>query len=223
MFRQVVMHRWPSAATDEDRTGFRQAMDRLRDIPELTALRYGDDVGRFEGNHDFVAVLDFPDFDAARRYVETPAHRSFVADHASRLSTERVIVQHEWGAGVAVGLHHAKLPVTDVGRSTTWYGQAFGFRLEAEFREEGELRGVALSLPDTDFSLALRGDPERARALAGFDAVCLAVGTRRDLDELVQRLDGLGIAHTAPVAGLGGDGVDVIDPDGMFVRVHTLV
>ncbi len=223
MFRQVVAHRWAPGTTDADRAGFRAAMDSLREIPELTDLRYGDDAARFPGNHEFVAVLDFPDFAAARRYVDAEPHRRFIAEHARRVVDSRVVVQHDWAGGVPSGLHHLTLPVVDVERSRDWYASAFGFAVEVELREDGVLRGVGMRQPDCGLVLTLREDPERARALAGFDSICLAVGTRADLDALLARLDTAGIAHTAPVAGHRGDAADVPDPDGHVVRVHTLV
>lgn len=220
MFRQVVLHRWVPGAGTVERTGYRAAMDALRAIPELVALRYGEDAGHFEDNHDFVAVLDFPDFAAARRYVAAEPHRHFVAEHASRVAEARVVVQHTWAVGEVAGLHHVKLPVTDVARSREWYSAAFGFLHDLEFTEDGVLRGVALR--HADLRLALRHDPERARALAGFDTLCLAVGTGDDLAAVLHRLDSLGIAHTAPVSGHGGLAADVADPDGHLVRLHTL-
>jgi catechol 2,3-dioxygenase-like lactoylglutathione lyase family enzyme len=223
MFRQVVAHRWAEGTTEADRQGFRAAMEALRAIPELSALRYGDDAAHFDGNHEFVAVLDFPDFAAARRYVEAEPHRRFVTEHAMRVVDARVVVQHDWAEGVPSGLHHLKLPVTDVERSREWYRRALGFVDEVEFREDGVLRGVGLRHIEADLRLALREDPERARALAGFDTFCLAVGIRDDLDVLLTRLDELGIPHTDPVPGHRGWAADVPDPDGHVVRVHTLV
>lgn len=222
MFRQVVAHRWAPGTTDDDRHRFREAMDGLRAVPELAALRHGDDAGLFAGNHDFVAVLDFPDLAAARRYVEAEPHRRFVEEHARRVVDARVVVQHGWAAGVACGLHHAKLPVGDVRRSRGFYSAAFGFAHEVDFREDGVLRGVGLLHPESGLRLALREDPDRARALAGFDSLCLAVGVRADLDALLLGLDDAGIAHGAPVPGYRGWAADVPDPDGHLVRVHTL-
>jgi catechol 2,3-dioxygenase-like lactoylglutathione lyase family enzyme len=222
MFRQVVAHRWAEGVTEADREGFRAAMEDLRAIPELSSLRYGDDAAHFEGNHEFVAVLDFPDFAAARRYVEAEPHRRFVTEHAMRVVDARVVVQHDWGEGVPSGLHHLKLPVSDVERSRAWYRRALDFVDQIEFREDGVLRGVALRHPEADVQLALREDPERAKALAGFDTLCLAVGIKDDLDALLTRLDDAGIPHTDPVPGYRGWAADVPDPDGHLVRVHTL-
>jgi catechol 2,3-dioxygenase-like lactoylglutathione lyase family enzyme len=222
VFRQIVAHRWAPGTDAAARAGFRKAMESLRAVPELVALRHDDDGRLFDGNHDYVAVMDFPDFAAARRYVASDLHQAFVAEHAQHVVDARVVVQHEWAQGEPCGLHHVKLPVTDVERSREWYSRAFEFSCELEFHEEGRLRGVGLRHPVSELRLALREDPVRAAALAGFDTVCLAVGTRGDLDELLARLDTRGIGHTVPVAGRGGDAVDVPDPDGHVVRVHTL-
>jgi catechol 2,3-dioxygenase-like lactoylglutathione lyase family enzyme/uncharacterized protein (DUF1330 family) len=222
LFRQVVAHRWAPGTDAAARAGYRTAMESLRAVPELVALRHGDDGQFFEGNHDYVAVMDFPDFAAARRYVASELHRAFVANHARRVVDARVVIQHEWAQGELSGLHHVKLPVTDVERSRDWYSRAFDFVGELEFREGDRLRGVGLRHPGSELRLALREDPVRAAALAGFDTVCLAVGTRADLDVLLARLDTRDIEHGEPFTGRGGDAVDVPDPDGHVVRVHTL-
>ena len=96
MFRQVISIRWAEGVTEDQKQGYREALDRLRSIPELTAFIWGDDARIFEGNFDFVTVMDFPDFAAARRYVEYPLHQRYVQEHAIPLIGERVVVQHEW-------------------------------------------------------------------------------------------------------------------------------
>ena len=96
MFRQVVAIRWAEGTSLEEKQGFRDALDALRTIPELLALTWGDDAGHFEGNFDFVAVMDFADFASARVYVDHPLHQTYVRDHASKVASERVIVQHDW-------------------------------------------------------------------------------------------------------------------------------
>jgi catechol 2,3-dioxygenase-like lactoylglutathione lyase family enzyme len=222
VFRQVVAHRWSPRADAAARDGFRAAMESLRTVPELVALQHRDDAGHFAGNHDYVAVLDFPDFAAARRYVASPVHQAFVREHAASAVDSRVVVQHDWAVDAVSGLHHVKLPVSDVERSARWYGRAFGFTRVWELREDGELRGAALRHQESGLQLALRRDPERAAALAGFDTLCLAVGTRSDLDAVLDRLDERGVGHGSPFAGRGGDAVDVPDPDGQLVRLHTL-
>lgn len=96
MFRQVISIRWADDASVEAKQQYRQALDALRGIPELLGLTWGDDAGHFEGNFDFVAVMDFADFASARVYVEHPLHQAYVRDHASKVVGERVVVQHDW-------------------------------------------------------------------------------------------------------------------------------
>jgi stress responsive alpha/beta barrel protein len=96
LFRQVVAIRWAEGVSAEDKQGFRDALDALRQITELLSLTWGDDAGRFEGNFDLVAVMDFADFDSARVYVQHPLHQTYIRDHAAKVIGERVIVQHDW-------------------------------------------------------------------------------------------------------------------------------
>jgi len=96
VFRQIVAIRWAPDVSDESKEAYRDALARLREIPELLALRFGDDAGHFEGNFDFAAVMDFADFDSARLYVAHPLHQTYIRDHASHVVGERVIVQHDW-------------------------------------------------------------------------------------------------------------------------------
>lgn len=80
MFRQVISIRWIEDVTDQQKQAYRDALDGLRTIPELLDLRWGDDAGIFEGNYDFVAVMDYDDFASARRYVEHPLHQAYVRE-----------------------------------------------------------------------------------------------------------------------------------------------
>jgi hypothetical protein len=98
MFRQVVSIRWAEGVTPEAKQSYRDALAALRAVPELLSLTFGDDAGHFEGNFDFVAVMDFADFASARRYVEHPLHQTYIREHASKVVGERVIVQHDWTA-----------------------------------------------------------------------------------------------------------------------------
>ena len=121
------------------------------------------------------------------------------------------------------GVHHIKLPVSDVGRSRAWYERVLGFELLMEFVEDGELRGVALQRAGAPFSIALRLDPARAQALAGFDAVALLVPTREQVRGWEAALDRLEEPHGGVVTGHGGGAVLVglHDPDGTEVRLYA--
>jgi catechol 2,3-dioxygenase-like lactoylglutathione lyase family enzyme len=45
-------------------------------------------------------------------------------------------------APVLAGIHHLKLPVTDLARSLEWYRSRLGYQVQVEFVEQGTLMGV---------------------------------------------------------------------------------
>ena len=97
-------------------------------------------------------------------------------------------------APALAGVHHLKLPVTDLGRSREWYHSRLGYELKAEMVEQGRLMGLALGHPHGGPRLALRLDPERARAAAGFDYFAIGVPDKAAIDELAARLNRAGRA-----------------------------
>ena len=121
------------------------------------------------------------------------------------------------------GLHHVKLPVADLSRSREWYTAVLGLRVEIEFVEEGSLRGLALTDASGRLRLALRLDPVRSAALAGFDPVALEVPDRADVEAWRRRLDDLGQPHGGVVTGHRGGAVLVglHDPDGIEIRLYA--
>ncbi|MFI6132671.1 VOC family protein [Micromonospora sp. NPDC051141] len=121
------------------------------------------------------------------------------------------------------GIHHVKLPVGDVKRSRDWYGRVLGFETVIEFVEDAELMGVALRREGSPVQIALRHDPARARALAGFDALALLVPTRADVRRWAVELDRLGEPHGGVVTGHQGGAVLVglHDPDGTEIRLYA--
>jgi catechol 2,3-dioxygenase-like lactoylglutathione lyase family enzyme len=121
------------------------------------------------------------------------------------------------------GFHHVKLPVADLHRSRDWYTSVLGLRVEIEFVEDGVLRGLALTDGSGRLRLALRLDPVRAAALAGFDPIALEVPKRDDVEAWLGRLDDLGEAHGGVVTGHKGGSVLVglHDPDGIEVRLYA--
>ena len=72
--------------TDDEKCAFNAALAGLAAIPELSSLRFADDARHFEGNFDLVAVMDFPDFAAARRYVADERHQAYIRDFASKMN-----------------------------------------------------------------------------------------------------------------------------------------
>jgi catechol 2,3-dioxygenase-like lactoylglutathione lyase family enzyme len=125
--------------------------------------------------------------------------------------------------GALSGFHHVKLPVSDVPTSRDWYVRVLGLEVDIEFVDDGVVAGVALVDPDRTLSIALRHDPARAAALAGFDALALGVPTRDGVAAWRVRLDELGVPHGGLITGHRGGSVLVglHDPDGVELRLYA--
>lgn len=122
---------------------------------------------------------------------------------------------------VILGLHHVKVPVSDLKRSREWYEQLLGVRPAVEFRDgDGTVRGVAYE-PIGAFTLALRERAEVAAATAGFDPFAILVADRAAIDGWVDRFDALGLPHTPVQRGAQGWKVVAADPDGTEVAFYS--
>ncbi|MFG1704145.1 VOC family protein [Nonomuraea sp. M3C6] len=122
---------------------------------------------------------------------------------------------------VLSGFHHVKLPVTEVERSRDWYERVLGLRVVIEFVEDGSLMGVALRDANNTVDVALRCDPVRAAAMAGFDPMALCVPTLGDLKAWQQRLEDLAEPHGGIITGhVGQVLVGLHDPDGIEIRFY---
>ncbi len=124
--------------------------------------------------------------------------------------------------GELSGFHHVKLPAADVERSRDWYGRVLNLQAYLEFVEDGVLMGVAMRDANGTAQLAVRHDPARAAALAGFDPIALCVPTRAGLEAWQRRLEELGEPHGGIVSGhVGWALVGLHDPDGIEIRLYT--
>lgn len=121
------------------------------------------------------------------------------------------------------GVHHLKLPVADLDRSIQWYASRLGYQVIIEFNEHGRRTGVAMTHPDGGPELALKLDPERARASAGFDYFSIGVPDRERIEALAAHLTGLGEAHAGVhFATIGWILPMLHDPDGHEVRFYSM-
>ena len=121
------------------------------------------------------------------------------------------------------GIHHVKLPVSDVARSREWYRRVLGFEPELDFVEAGVLMGVSMVDQNRSLRLALRSSPGLAAALRGFDPIALAVTTRSQLEAWACHLETLGEPSDGLATGKVGWVITGLrDPDGIEVRLYTL-
>lgn len=127
-------------------------------------------------------------------------------------------------APALAGVHHLKLPVSDLRRSQHWYESRLGYQLTAEFHEDGELSGLGMEHPNGGPGIAFRLDPERARTAAGFDYFAIGVPDKESIQALAARLDDLGENHAGVhFATIGWILPHLHDPDGHEVRFYTMV
>ena len=124
------------------------------------------------------------------------------------------------------GVHHLKLPVSDLGRSLQFYERLLGARRlpEADHRREadGSLYAYILRAPGLGPMLELRLDPEQARRQCRFDPFTLAVRDRATLERWCRYLDAAGIPHSPILTAIQAWVVVVEDPDGHRLRLYTL-
>ncbi len=118
------------------------------------------------------------------------------------------------------GLHHVRLPVRDVPASRDWYSEVLGFETLFEEEIEDAVVGAAV-VHEAGVVLGLHLDPDRARALAGFAFMALTVAEPDGLGGWSQWLERMEVDHGPVVRTQLGTYLEVPDPDGLVVRLHS--
>lgn len=121
------------------------------------------------------------------------------------------------------GIHHVKIPVSDLARSREWYERVLGYEVTMEFRDDdGVVRGLGGNPPGLgDTGLALREAPEKASAMSGWDPIAFGVSGREEIDRWVEQLDAEGVEHTPVIRASIGWIVAFHDPDGTELRLYS--
>jgi catechol 2,3-dioxygenase-like lactoylglutathione lyase family enzyme len=121
------------------------------------------------------------------------------------------------------GVHHVKIPVTDLARSADWYSRVFGLSVTIEFPDaDGVVRGLGGEVPGLgDTLLTLRVNPKAAEGCQGFDPVSFAVGDHCDITAWAAHLDELGIAHSPVIEASVGWLLVFDDPDGLQLHLYS--
>jgi catechol 2,3-dioxygenase-like lactoylglutathione lyase family enzyme len=120
------------------------------------------------------------------------------------------------------GIHHIKIPVTDLVRSRDWYVSRLGYQVDIVFVEDGSEMGLAMSHPNGGPPLALRLNPHRSAGIGDFDFFAVGVPDKSALTALAERLTDLGESHAGVhYATIGWILPSLHDPDGHEVRFYT--
>jgi glyoxylase I family protein len=122
------------------------------------------------------------------------------------------------------GFHHVSLHAIDLERCGDWYERVFGFECLLIEEDEDRVTMIMLKHPE-GMLLCLRRlpglsptslAPESATAMLSF-----RVASRADLVLWDERLAELGVAHSGPRQAHLGWALDVIDPSGLRIQLHT--
>jgi glyoxylase I family protein len=122
------------------------------------------------------------------------------------------------------GYHHVSLPAADVLRTGDWYERVFGFT--RVMIEEDEYRVTALMLGHhAGIILYLHQAPAQLDAwrgpLAGAPVLGFLVADHAELTSWDAHLTGFGVEHSGPRQAHVGWALDVVDPDGLRIQLHT--
>ncbi len=122
------------------------------------------------------------------------------------------------------GIHHLKVPVTDVEVSAAWFERAFGAQRVERFdhrEKDGTLYAAMMMLPGVPSPIELRHASKAAKATSGYDPFTFGVKDKAALDRWIERFDALGIDHTPVVTGYIGHVIGLDTPDGLALRIYT--
>ncbi|MFF3442571.1 VOC family protein [Streptosporangium sp. NPDC002721] len=122
---------------------------------------------------------------------------------------------------VLTGVHHLKIWVSDLERSRSWYERVLGLEHHTSFEDDdGVIRGMSFTVPGAAFQIALRENPDLARALFDADPFALQV-TLEGLHEWAARLDALDVPHGPVFRASSGHAMGFTDPDGVQIRLYA--
>ena len=122
------------------------------------------------------------------------------------------------------GFHHVTLPARDVELSGDWYERVFGFQRVLIEEDEDRVTMVMLEHPE-GMLLCLHQSPDLGRAWHGLGSAVAVLSFRvangADLVAWDNRLAELGAEHSGPRQAHLGWALDVADPSGLRVQLHT--
>jgi catechol 2,3-dioxygenase-like lactoylglutathione lyase family enzyme len=125
-------------------------------------------------------------------------------------------------APALAGLHHLKLPVSDLDASLAWYLRVLGAAHLPQFDHvdgTGRRYAVIVAVPGLDVPLELRWAPPAAGDVAGYDPINFAAASVDDLHAWSAHLDAEQVVNSGVIEGGAGHLLVFADPDGMYLRI----
>jgi catechol 2,3-dioxygenase-like lactoylglutathione lyase family enzyme len=122
------------------------------------------------------------------------------------------------------GIHHLKVPVSDLARSAAWYGEVLGAVRIPEYdhiNAKGELFAQIFRVPGVDTMVELRLAPGIAAGIRGFDPIMFSVELHDDLLTWIAHLNELTVENSGVLRGILGWTLVCYDPDGLSIRFYT--
>jgi catechol 2,3-dioxygenase-like lactoylglutathione lyase family enzyme len=109
------------------------------------------------------------------------------------------------GTGEILGLHHVKVPVTDLPRSRAWYERVFELSNRSwSSRAVTAWSAGSLTDPRTVLVLAPRENPDVARGTAGLHPFAILRQGEPDVQACADRLDTLGVEQLPVIEAISG-------------------
>jgi catechol 2,3-dioxygenase-like lactoylglutathione lyase family enzyme len=122
------------------------------------------------------------------------------------------------------GFRHVSLPASDLDRSSDWYERVFSFRRILIEEDEDRVTMVMLEHPE-GMLLCLHHSPDLDQAWHWLDSavavLSFRVASRAGLMTWDKRLAELETEHSGPRQAHLGWALDVIDPSGLRIQLHT--
>jgi hypothetical protein len=118
------------------------------------------------------------------------------------------------------GLHHIAVPRKDALLSGEWFERVFGFTRILVEEEEDRVTGVVLEHP-CGILLFLHQTADAFPAYPDLATFALGVADRDELLMWADHLSALGVPCSAPRPAHLGWALDVTDPEGFRIQLHT--
>jgi catechol 2,3-dioxygenase-like lactoylglutathione lyase family enzyme len=115
------------------------------------------------------------------------------------------------------GLHHIRIPVSDLSATEDWFAQTFGFESILITEAEDRVIGVVMKHA-SGIHIGLHDAPDRSAALRDFALIGLTVS---DLGAWPSQLDAIGVEHGDIIDAHLGKRLLVYGPNGLVVEIHS--